>query len=124
MISFAFTSFGPLISKIIFFVPDEDDFIAKWVTGLSLAATLMQLTITWFKFPEKVSSYRATFIQYSDLCRDLRIFLLRNHTSTELDDMEIMLAEKENDLDKTRPVLARSFFIKCITSVNDIPGYR
>tara|TARA_B100000768_G_C11178058_1_gene331714 strand:- start:548 stop:733 length:186 start_codon:yes stop_codon:yes gene_type:complete len=33
------TSLGPLISKIIFFIPDEDDLIAKFFTFKTISVT-------------------------------------------------------------------------------------
>ena len=39
VISLAFTSFGPLISSIIFFDPGEDDFIAKFFTFKTISVT-------------------------------------------------------------------------------------
>ena len=39
VISLAFTSLGPFISKIIFLVPDDDDFIAKFFTFNTMSVT-------------------------------------------------------------------------------------
>ena len=37
--SFAFTSFGPFISSIIFFELDEDDLIARFLTFNTMSVT-------------------------------------------------------------------------------------
>ena len=39
VISFAFTSFGPFASKIIFFGPVDDDLIAKFLTFNTISVT-------------------------------------------------------------------------------------
>ena len=39
MISFALTSFGPLISKIIFLGLEDEDFIAKFLTFKTISVT-------------------------------------------------------------------------------------
>lgn len=94
---------------------------ARWIFGLSLAVTILSVTITWFKFPEKISGHHAASGQYSDIYTELRVFLLKNNTAVDLNHMEALLVEKERLINIYKPNFTKPCFVTRIYSTENIP---
>ncbi len=98
---------------------DATEFNALNITVLifNAVATVLSVCYNILKFPNKISRHHGASGQYSDLAKDLQVFLVKKRTRTELDEQEIVILEKEKMVDASKLNLGA---MGCLTVVQSL----
>lgn len=95
----------------------EFDALNITVLVFNAVATILSVCYNILKFPNKISRHHGAAGQYSDLAKDLQVFLVKKRSKVELDEQETVILEKEKMIDASKLNLGA---MGCLTVVDTI----